>query len=134
MQQLSIQSLDVYFEKLLKKIPEERAALFKRLEPQLVDAVRGVVGGKGKVKNWQVGSLGDYGGYAAVHPKPKTEYKGYAVGRVTNAITSGHKISGKEGGWVAGKHYYEDAQPLAKEILRQEMEKTEKRIKEVMEG
>ncbi len=128
MQQLSLQSMDGYFEKLLRTIPEERKALFARLEPQLEAVVRGVVGGGGKVASWQIGALGDYGGFAAVHPAPKTDWEGYAVGRITNAITSGHHAA-KTGKWVSGKHYYESAYSKAKDILQQEIAKMENQIK-----
>lgn len=133
MQQLSIHNLDAHFEKLLRAFPEERKALFARLEPQLEAMVRRVVGGKGKVASWQVGALGSYGGYAAVHPRPKTFYRGYALGYITNAITSGHKKAGGEG-WVSGKHYYENAIPRARDILAKEVRETEKRLKEAAEG
>lgn len=128
MQQLSIAGLDACFERLLRKIPEERRAMFARLEPQLEAAVRGVVGGSGKVAHWQVGALGSYGGYVAVHPKPKTTYKGYAVGYITNAITSGHKTG--KGGWTPGKGYYEAADPIARDILEKEVRELEKRLTE----
>lgn len=132
MQQLSIAGLNAHFESLLRKFPQERRALFERLEPQLVDMVHGVIGGSGKVASWQVGALGSGGGYTAVHPKPKATYKGYAVGHITNAVTSGHKTP--KGGFVTGKHYYESAQPLAKEILEREVRVLESRLKEAVEA
>lgn len=131
MQQLSIAGLSAHFEQLLRKIPEERRALFERLEPQLEAAVRQTIGGSGKVASWQVGSLGSKGGYAAVHPKGKATYKGYAVGYITNAITSGHKTP--KGGFVAGKHYYESATPAAAQILEREVRTLEARLKEAVE-
>lgn len=132
MQQLSIHELDAHFEKLLRKFPEERRAMFERLEPQLEAMVRGVVGGSGKVASWQVGALGTKGGYAAVHPRPKALFKGYAVGYITNAITSGHKKANGEG-WVPGRHFYEDSRPLAKDILSREVRELEKKLTEVVE-
>ena len=132
MQRLSIAELDAHFERLLRKIPEERRALFARLEPQLEEAVRQTIGGTGKVAGWQVGALGSKGGYAAVHPAPNTEHKGYAVGHITNAITSGHKTS--KGGWVEGKRYYERANPTAKAILEREVQTLEERLKEAVEA
>lgn len=133
MQQLSIHELDVHFEKMLRRFPQERASMFGRLAPQLEAAVRRSVGGGGKVASWQVAAEGRYGGYAAVHPKPKTFHEGYAVGHITNAITSGHKTSGGNG-WVSGKHFYEDAVPQANAILDKEMREMEKRLKEAVEG
>lgn len=132
MQQLSISGLNAHFEKLLRKIPEERKALFVRLEPQMEAAVRRTVGGSGKVASWQVGALGSYGGYAAVHPRPKSTYEGYAVGYITNAVNSGHEKAGGKG-WVPGKRFYEDAVPLAQDILSREVQNLEKRLKEVVE-
>lgn len=131
MQQLSISKLNDHFEKLLRRFPEERKALFARLEPQMEAAVRQTVGGSGKVASWQVGALGSYGGYSAVHPKPKRTYKGYAVGYITNAITSGHK-AGKSG-WVPGKHYYENAHPRIENILAREVRELEKKLLEAVE-
>ncbi len=131
MQKLSIAGLDAHFEKILCRFPEERKAIFARLEPQLVDVVRAVVGGTGKVASWQVGELGSKGGYTAVHPKPKTQYKGYAVGYITNAITSGHKT--RSGDRVMGKEYYENAMPLAKQILEREVRALEAKLKEAVE-
>lgn len=132
MRQLSIQGLDSYFEALLRKIPEERRALFERLEPQLEAAVRRTIGGSGKVASWQVGFVGSKGGYASVHPKPKTWHRGYAVGHITNAVTSGHKTPGGKN-WAPGKHYYEDAAPLAKTLLEREVRALEAKLKEAVE-
>lgn len=133
MQQLSIQAMDSYFESLLRRIPEERRALFERLKPQMEAAVRETIGGSGKVASWQEGSVGTKGGYAAVRPKAKTFYKGDAVGYVTNAITSGHKKAGGKG-WVPGKRYYESSIPHVKNVLNQEIRTLEKRLKEAAGG
>lgn len=131
MQQLSIAGLDAHFEALLRTIPQERRALFERLAPQLEGTVRNTVAGTGKVASWQVAALGSKGGYAAVHPKPKTQYKGYAVGYITNAITGGHKS--RSGSLVPGKQYYERAMPQARAILEREVRALEKTLKEAVE-
>lgn len=132
MQQLSIAGLSTHFEQLLRKIPEERRALFERLGPQMEAAVRRTIGGSGKVASWQEGAVGSKGGYAAVRPRAKAVHKGYAVGYITNAITSGHKTP--NGGFVAGKRYYEAAEPSVKAILEREIKTLEARLKEAVEG
>lgn len=131
MQQLSIAGLSTHFERLLRKFPEERRALFERLEPQLENAVRKTIGGSGKVASWQAGAVGSKGGYAAVRAKAKTFHRGYAVGYITNAITSGHKTS--KGTFVPGKHYYESAETVARGILEREVKVLEARLKEAVE-
>lgn len=132
-QRLSIAELDRHFEKLLRKFPGMLEIFYQRVEPQLEAAVRQTVGGSGKVASWQEGAIGSYGRYAAVHPKPKTFYsareggKKYAVGAITNAITSGHKS--RSGDRVLGKHYYERAMIPARAILEKEVRALEKDIK-----
>ena len=71
-----------------------------------------------------------------MRPKAKTwtetnrSGKRYAVGYVTNAITSGHRTP--SGGYVPGKGFYADANAGARAIVERAIERFEGRIKEAM--
>lgn len=144
MQSVTIDHLDRYFSDLLKTIPEERRAMFEELSEELLSDVRGRIGGAGKVQRWQDKFTGTGGGWAAARPKAKTyDQRGNAVGYVTNAITSGHKIRKPSGNsksyrprirksYVPGKGFYADAQNGAELIARRAMERFERRLKEAM--
>lgn len=136
MQSVTIDKLDRCFSDLLKKIPEERRIMFEELSVELLADVQRRIGGAGKVQRWQDKYTGSGGGWAAVRPKAKTyteatrRGKRYAVGHVTNAITSGHKTP--SGGYVPGKGFYADAQNGAEQIARRAIDRFERRIKEAM--
>lgn len=138
MQSISVENLNSYFAKLLKKVPEERTAMFEELSQELLTDLRRRIGGAGKVQMWQDKYTGSGGGWAAVRPKAKTwteatqSGKRYAVGHVTNAITSGHRTV--NGGYVPGKGFYADANAGAKAIVERAMARFEARIKDAMEG
>ena len=76
-----------------RQAPEIKREVLTDLGEQLLTQVRSNIGGSGKVQRWQHAHVGEKGGYAAVHAveQEKDEY-GRAVGAVTNAIESGHKI------------------------------------------
>ena len=137
MQSLTIDELDHYFNDLLKRVPEERRAMFEELSQELLTDVRGRIGGAGKVQSWQDKYTGSGGGWAAVRPKAKTWTEAtrsgnrYAVGHVTNAITSGHRTP--SGGYVQGKGFYADANAGARVIVERAIERFETRIKETLE-
>lgn len=137
MQSVTIKNLDRCFAELLKKIPEERRAMFEEVSVELLDDVQRRIGGAGKVQRWQDKFTGSGGGWAAARPKAKTYTEAtkhgnrYAVGYVTNAITSGHRA--RNGGYVSGKGFYADAQKGAEQIARRAMERFERRIKEAIE-
>lgn len=84
--------------------------------------------------------MGSGGGYAAVHPKPKTFHGGNAVGYITNALENGHKIrkpSGKAKQYkprirvskVDGYKFYADTRRDAPEIA---VEIAEKKLDEYL--
>lgn len=136
MQEITIASLDKRFSDLLKTVPEARREMFAELAEELLADLRGRIGGAGKVQSWQEKYVGSSGGYAAVRPKAKTYAEAtrsgrmWAVGAVTNAITTGHKT--RNGGYVPGRHFYSDAQGGAEVIAQRAMERFERKIQEAM--
>ncbi len=76
----------------------ERTSELRTISPKLLQVVTsgmdaaGMVRRTGKVAGWQEHHLGSGGGYAAVRPVAKTFHKGYAVGYITNALESGHRV------------------------------------------
>ena len=118
--------------------------MFEELAEDLLQEVRGRIGGAGKVQRWQEKYVGSGGGYAAVRPKARTyDERGNAVGYVTNAINSGHAVR-KPGGqakryrsqvkqsYVPGKGFYEAARGQTESIVRAAMERFEARIQEAL--
>lgn len=94
--QLDMRDLDRLDQDLaaaVRQTPELKREALTELGQQLLVQVRTRIGGTGKVQRWQHVHLGSGGGYVAVHPaeREKDAY-GRAVGAVTNAIESGHKI------------------------------------------
>ena len=84
------------WDKLLETFPDKKRALLESLGGQLLEDVRGHIGGTGTVQGWQERYVGSKNGYVAVRPKADTYKvtkggKKYAVGHVTNAIENGHK-------------------------------------------
>ena len=90
-----MQELDLFAQKLDGLLPKLRDIRRQALEDagqQMLQAVRDRIGGSGRVQSWQHLHLGSGGGYAAVHARENTyDENGYAVGRVTNALESGHR-------------------------------------------
>lgn len=84
----------------LADAPEDLKSLrlnaHETLSETMLAKVQESIGGTGTVQSWQEAYVGSGGGYAAVRAKAKTYTeknsagKTYAVGRVTNAIESGH--------------------------------------------
>ncbi len=143
MRSVSIDKLDQYFAELLKKVPQEREAMFRELGEELLKDVRSRIGGAGKVQSWQEMRMGSQGGYVKVWPKPGVfDENGYAAGYVTNAITSGHRQTpGRfvprlwkplKREWVPGKHFYADAKAMAPVLVDRARAKFEARLKEAM--
>ena len=89
----SLEQLDQDMAEAVRQTPEIKRDVLTELGQQLLTQVRSNIGGTGKVQRWQHVHLGSGGGYVAIHPAENTadEY-GRAVGAVTNAIDSGHKI------------------------------------------
>lgn len=89
----ALDRLDENLAEALRRTPESKREVLTDLGEQLLSQVRANIGGAGKVRKWQHTHVGDKGGYVAVHPVERTEDPyGRAVGAVTNAIESGHKI------------------------------------------
>lgn len=128
MQEVSILSGDLEgLDQALKRAQRRSPAIGRQvlgaLGQELLEQVRGNIGGTGKVQRWQHEHLGSGGGYVAVHAAEKEQTAdGYAVGRVTNAVESGHVVrppSGKSKRYrsratktrVAGKGMYSRVDP-----------------------
>lgn len=92
-----MQELEIIARKLESSCEQLRQIRRQALDEagdKLLGAVRGKIGGTGKVQSWQQKHLGSGGGYVAVRPAAKTyDRSGNAVGYVTNAIEGGHKQS-----------------------------------------
>ena len=128
-QSVKVSGLDLLredFQKLAGELPEMRREIHEELAGQMRGEVEEALARKagsstGKVAGWQEGYVGTKGGYAAVRPRAKTSYRGYAVGQITNAIENGHAIRRPSGRWkgyrarvkkryVLGLHFYREVQ------------------------
>lgn len=91
-----MQGLEIIARKLEnsgEQLHEIRRQALDEAGDKLLGAVRGKIGGTGKVQSWQQKHLGSGGGYVAVRPAAKTyDRSGETVGYVTNAIEGGHKV------------------------------------------
>ena len=91
-----MQELEIIARKLEGSCDKLRAVRRRALDEagdKLLGAVRGRIGGTGKVQSWQEKHMGSGGGYAAVRPAAKMiDRGGYAVGYITNAIEGGHRV------------------------------------------
>ena len=134
------QELDELLEKLRKSpslFREARRRAMAMAAPELKRELDRIIGGEGKVRNWQGQFIGSKGGYAAVRPLAKTYTeptkklgKTYAVGYVTNAIDSGHAFPGTNGKGskhksyksVPGRKFYKEANSKKKDIAKQAAE------------
>ena len=89
----SLEQLDARLAQAVRQAPEMKKEVLTGLGEQLLSQVQNNIGGGGKVKRWQHTHLGSGGGYVAVHPaEGEKDAYGRAVGAVTNAIESGHRI------------------------------------------
>lgn len=90
-----MQELEVFAKQLdnaLPKLREIRRAALEEAGGQVLQAVRGRIGGSGRVQRWQEQYMGSGGGYAAVRAQARVkDENGYAVGYVTNALEGGHR-------------------------------------------
>ena len=90
-----MQELVAFAQKLDNVLPRLRDARRAALEDageEMLAAVRGRIGGTGKVQRWQEKHMGSGGGYVAVRARANVrDENGYAVGYVTNALESGHR-------------------------------------------
>lgn len=111
--------------------PEIRREALERAGRGLLSAVRGHIGGTGKVQSWQELHMGSRGGYAAVRPRAGVFYSGYAAGYVTNAIENGHRT--RSSGRAAGKHMYLRSQPDAARLANAARDEITRRLAEQLE-
>lgn len=94
----SLEQLDARLAQAVRQAPEIKKEVLTGLGEQLLSQVRNNIGGGGKVQRWQYTHLGSGGGYVAVHPaEGEKDAYGRAVGAVTNAIESGHRIPSPRG-------------------------------------
>lgn len=94
----SLEQLDARLAQAVRQAPEIKKEVLTGLGEQLLSQVQNNIGGGGKVQRWQHTHLGSRGGYVAVHPvEGKKDAYGRAVGAVTNAIESGHRIPSPRG-------------------------------------
>ena len=155
--QLDTRELDELVKKLDKSPETIREARRKAMEsaaPKLLQLVRTVISGAGKVQRWQDSFVGSKGGYAAARPKAKTfaeDNRGkatrYQVGAVTNAINAGHRFpstSGKDRGYrprirsgqqrVPGRHFYEAAQAKVPQVAQEAVQQMADALISHLEG
>lgn len=94
----SLEQLDARLAQAVRQAPEIKKEVLTGLGEQLLSQVQNNIGGGGKVQRWQHTHLGSGGGYVAVHPaEGEKDAYGRAVGAVTNAIESGHRIPSPRG-------------------------------------
>lgn len=151
------QDLDKLLEKL-RKFPslfrDARRYAMEMAAPEMKRELDRLIGGHGKVQNWQGEFIGSEGGYAAVRPLAKTYTKPtkklgnrYAVGYVTNAINSGHAFprpSGKDSYYdprirsgkmkVPGRKFYQQADKKTQDIAKRAAERILADLKAHLEG
>ena len=133
-----------------KRWPELRVEALTKIGQQLLDEVQQKIGGSGRVAGWQQGVVGSKGYYTAVHAMPKTyeqtkSGRRYAVGAITNAITSGHKTrlpSGKakryepriKTHYVPGKQFYAQVNAQAEAIAMGYVDEMLDKMVDILEG
>lgn len=94
----SLEQMDARLAQAVRQAPEIKKEVLTGLGEQLLSQVQNNIGGGGKVQRWQHTHLGSGGGYVAVHPaEGEKDAYGRAVGAVTNAIESGHRIPSPRG-------------------------------------
>jgi len=143
--------LEAALTELLKEIPEARREMHERIATVLkgevdkqIDA-SGLMDRSGKVKRWQVSSVGSGGGYAAVRAE-KGSTGANSPGAITNYLESGHKIRSASGKakrlrksrakkpYVSGYHFYQAARRNAQNIAIAEAQKYAEEIARKLEG
>lgn len=133
-------------ERVLREIPAIRREVLERAGEDALAAVRGRIGGTGRVQRWQAVHMGSGGGYAAVRARAR-EYDehGTAVGYVTNALESGHKVWPPLGSprsnpnrWrrdrVPGKRMYDRTQGDLEVIARRAAQEIEAELEKIVRG
>lgn len=124
-----------------EKFKEARRQAFEAAQPEAkrivdfsIDAA--IHDDRGRVKSWQEAHVGSGGGYVAVRPKAETYIETengnrYAVGRITNAIVSGHRTP--SGGRVEAFPFYDRAQSAMKNLARRTADKVVKTLTDYLE-
>ena len=142
-----MQELELFadrFDRLLPRLRDLRRQALAEAGPAMLSAVRGRIGGTGRVQRWQETHMGSGGGYMAVRPRAETtDGHGYAVGYVTNAIEGGHR---QEPGryvpaiqrkltreMVPGKYMYEMSGQELDRIAQRAADQVERGMARVME-
>ncbi len=150
------------FDDAAERFPEIRRAEIERAGDDLLHAVRGYIGGTGKVQSWQEKYIGSKGGYAAVRPMIKGDvdevgYYGrsfvniakYSYIGITTAVDQGHKTrtgttykEAKNGKkvkratyakkFVEGKHMYSKSQKDAETIAKKVRDNLEREGKNLL--
>lgn len=156
MQSIEMSDLDRLIESweaLLRDYPGMKRELLEELGKQLLDDVRGEIGGSGTVQGWQERYIGSKNGYTAIRAKAKTYKvtaggKQYAVGYVTNAIEGGHKhrrpSAQRRDGYryrprinvpaVPGKHFYAAVRGTLDNVGQREIQTLAVEIARRLEG
>lgn len=156
MQSIEMSDLDRLIESweaLLRDYPGMKRELLEELGKQLLDDVRGEIGGSGTVQGWQERYIGSKNGYTAIRAKAKTYKvtaggKQYAVGYVTNAIEGGHKhrrpSAQRRDGYryrprinvpaVPGKHFYAAVRSTLGNVGQREIQTLAAEIARRLEG
>lgn len=99
----SLDRLVESWDALVQRFPQEKRSALAAMGDELLQQVRGEIGGTGKVAGWQAPHVGSGGGYVAVRAKANTYQttkggKRYAVGYISKAVEGGHKIRKPQGG------------------------------------
>lgn len=99
----SLDRLVESWDALVQRFPQEKRSALAAMGDELLQQVRGEIGGTGKVAGWQAPHMGSGGGYVAVRAKANTYQttkggKRYAVGYISKAVEGGHKIRKPQGG------------------------------------
>lgn len=146
-----IQAFADRLDRAREMIPDIRREVLETAGDEMLSAVRGRIGGTGKVQRWQEKYMGSGGGYVAVRPRAQTFTEatrkkpgGYAVGYVTNSLESGHRQN--YGQFVptlqrkllrlrvSGRYMYRTTKPDVKTIANRAAREVEQRLAAALEG
>ena len=135
-----IEKIGKRLNKILDEFPGMRRKFHEEVAKETLTMIKNGFGNR-KVASWQERHVGTKGGYAAVRPMAKTYYAKYAVGYITNAITSGHRVrpcsqkySRAKLNYVSGKHIYIDTVDKATNMAEKKAETMTKELEEKLKG
>lgn len=144
-----LRELTERFDRLPNVLKRARRDALDQAGQKSLSAVRGRIGGRGKVQGWQENHLGSGWGYAAARPRAGQYVSArqggrYAVGYVTNAIENGHfarqsarpdrraeRLSGVSA--VRGKYMYQNSAGDAARAAQEAGALLERRFREALE-